>query len=90
MSVFSVNQYSSVSPTAGKSGEIPAIVHHLSLPQFLSASSGNYDKKTGIPWNSGFVKHFEPPKRIRLTLAEFPYLFGDCQALPKTLVKTEM
>ena len=25
-----------------------------------------------------------------LTLAEFPYLFGDCQALPKTLVKAEM
>ncbi len=23
-------------------------------------------------------------------LAEFPYLFGDCQALPKTPEKTEM
>jgi hypothetical protein len=26
----------------------------------------------------------------RLTLAEFPYLFGDRQALPKTPEKTEM
>jgi len=53
-------------------------------PYFFRASL----REWGIPLGPHMVKI--PYSLFNFSLAEFPYLFGDRQALPKTLEKTEM